>query len=108
MAFAQGDMRIGAVRRLAVACHAAAREASTPAATAVARACGQAAAVAHMAAHARAVPAYVLKAMALACPGDPAALDSEKRGSEPPCRRASPGSSTLRAEPRRLAHDVIL
>jgi hypothetical protein len=64
MAFARGELRIGALRRLAVACHAAAREARTPAPTAVARACGQAAAVAHMAAHARAVPSYVLKALA--------------------------------------------
>jgi Imm-5 like putative immunity protein len=77
MAFAPGELRIGAVRQLAVACHAAAREARTPAATAVARACGQAAAVAHMAAHARAVPSYVLKALALAHPGDSHVLDSE-------------------------------
>jgi hypothetical protein len=31
-----------------------------------------------MAAHARAVPTYVLKAMALGHPGDPAVLDSEE------------------------------
>lgn len=77
MAFARGELRIGAVRQLAVACHAAAREARTPAATAVARACGHAAAVAHLNAHARSVPSYVLKALALAHPGDPHVLDSE-------------------------------
>lgn len=35
-------------------------------------------AVAHMAAHARAVPTYVLEAMALAHPGDQGLLDSEQ------------------------------
>jgi hypothetical protein len=77
MAFARGELRIGAVRRLAVACHAAAREARTPAATAVARACGHAAAVAHMAAHARGVPLYALKALALTHPADPRVVESE-------------------------------
>lgn len=78
MAFARGELRVGPVRRLAVAYHAAAREAGTPAATAVARACGQAAAVAHMAAHARAVPTYVFKALTIARSDDPTVLDSEK------------------------------
>lgn len=78
MAFARGELRIGAVRQHAVACHAAAREASTPAAAAVARACGQAAGVAHIAAHARAVPPYVLEAMALTHSANPAVLDSEE------------------------------
>jgi hypothetical protein len=40
--------------------------------------CGHAAAVAHMAAHARAVPSYVLKAMAPAHSGDPDVLDREE------------------------------
>lgn len=78
MAFTRGELRIGAVRQLAVACHFAAREASAPAAAAAARACGQAAGVAHMAAHARAVPTYVLEAMALAHSDDPAVVDSEE------------------------------
>jgi len=78
MAFSRGELRIGAVRQLAVACHAAAREAQTPAATAAARACGQAAGVAHMAAHSRAVPSYVLKALALAHPDDPDVLEGER------------------------------
>lgn len=77
MAFAHGDLRVGAVRKLAVACHAAAREASKPAATAVARACGHAAAVAHMASHARGVPRYVLIALALAFANDPTVVDRE-------------------------------
>jgi hypothetical protein len=45
MAFSRGELRVGPVRKLAVGCHAAAREAGAPAATAVARACGQAAGI---------------------------------------------------------------
>jgi len=77
MAFSRGELRIGPVRKLAVACHAAAREAPTSAATAVARACGHATAVGHMASHARGVPSYTHKALALAHPGEPDVLDRE-------------------------------
>lgn len=64
LAFSRGELGIGAVRKLAFGCHAAAREAPTPAATAVARVCGQAVAVAHMAGHSRQVPTYTAKALA--------------------------------------------
>jgi hypothetical protein len=75
-AFAQGKARIGKLRALSAAAHAAAREASNPAAVAAARAAGQAAAVAHMAAHARGV-AYAAIAAGLAAADDPAAMDDE-------------------------------
>jgi hypothetical protein len=57
-AFADGALGVGAMRTLAFACHAAARDAVSPQATAVVRAVGQAAAVAHMAAHSREIPRY--------------------------------------------------
>ncbi len=63
-AFARGELRIGPVRALAIAAHAAAREVGDPAAVAAARAAGHAAATAHMASHARGVPAYAAKARA--------------------------------------------
>jgi hypothetical protein len=75
-AFAGGELRIGAVRALAAAAHAAAREVGDPAAVAAARAAGQAAGVAHMAAHARGV-AYAAKAAGLAAPDDPTAAADE-------------------------------
>lgn len=77
MSFARGEVRVGVARRLAVACHAAARDAAEPAATAAARACGHAVAVAHMGSHARGLPYYGLRAVALAHPGDPAPVDAE-------------------------------
>jgi hypothetical protein len=76
-AFARGEMRIGPVRALAVAAHAAAREVLDPAAVAAARAAGHAAATAHMAAHARGAPAYAAIAVGLAVPDDPAAVADE-------------------------------
>ena len=75
-AFARGEMRIGPVRALAAAAHAAAREVGDPAAVAAARAAGHAAATAHMAAHARGV-AYAAIAAGLAAPDDPAAVADE-------------------------------
>jgi hypothetical protein len=75
-AFARGEMRIGPVRALAAAAHAAAREVGDPAAVAAARAAGHAAATAHMAAHARGV-AYAAIAAGLAAPDDPAAVGDE-------------------------------
>ncbi|MFT2752964.1 putative immunity protein [Clavibacter sp. Sh2088] len=62
-AFADGALGVGAMRTLAFAGHAAARDAVSPEATAVARAVGQAAAVAHMAAHGREIPRYTRKAL---------------------------------------------
>jgi hypothetical protein len=76
--FSRGALRVGAARELALACHAAAREADTPAATAAARACGQAVSVAHMASHVRGVTLYALKAVALAHPGDADAAAAEE------------------------------
>jgi hypothetical protein len=64
LAFSRGELSIGAVRRLASGCHAAAREVEDAAATAAARACGQAVAVAHMAGHSRQVAKYTAKALA--------------------------------------------
>ncbi|RIJ59210.1 hypothetical protein DZG02_12310, partial [Clavibacter lycopersici] len=61
--FADGSLGVGAMRALAFACHAAARDAVSPEATAVARAVGQAAAVAHMAGHSREIPRYTRKAL---------------------------------------------
>jgi hypothetical protein len=78
-AFARGDLRIGRVRVLSAAAHAAARDVEDPAAVAAARAAGQAAGVAHMAGHALGAPAYAAKAAALAAPGNPAAAPSEVR-----------------------------
>jgi hypothetical protein len=63
LAFSRGELSIGAVRKLAFACHAAARDVEGAAATAAARACGQAVAVAHMAGHSRKVPTYTAKAL---------------------------------------------
>jgi hypothetical protein len=70
LVFARGEIRVGVARKAAVTAHAAAREASSPAATA-ARACDQAVSVAHMAAHARGAAWYALKIVALAQPDDP-------------------------------------
>ncbi|HCG56928.1 putative immunity protein [Brevibacterium antiquum] len=62
--FAEGQMTVGQIRKLAFGCHPAAREASEYASTAVARACGQAVAVAHMAGHSRELVRYTKKALA--------------------------------------------
>jgi hypothetical protein len=75
--FARGEARIGPVRALAVAAHAAARSVDDPAAVAAARAAGHAAAVAHMASHALGAPAYAAQAVELAAPNDPAAAAAE-------------------------------
>lgn len=61
--FAEGQLSVGLMRKLAFDCHAAARGASSAPATAVARACGQAGAVAHMAGHSRAIARYTSKAL---------------------------------------------
>lgn len=86
-AFARGEMRIGPVRTLSAAAHAAARDAGDPAAVAAARAAGHAAGTAHMAAHARGAPAYAAKAAGLAAPDHPTATADEVRWA---LRHASP------------------
>jgi hypothetical protein len=93
-AFARGELRIGPVRTLAVAAHAAARVVGEPAATAAARAAGHAAAVAHMASHARGV-AYAAIAAGLAAPGDPDAVANEARWQQ---GHLTPEASALLAE----------
>ena len=77
-AFARDELRLGPVRALAVAAHAAARDVGDPAAVAAARAAGHAAATAHMGAHARGV-AYAAIAAGLAAPDDEAAVADEAR-----------------------------
>ncbi|WP_206673504.1 putative immunity protein [Pseudactinotalea terrae] len=57
----------------------AARAATTPAGAAAARALAQAAAVAHMGAHALGAAAYAVKAVSLASPEQPEALQEEIR-----------------------------
>ena len=63
LAFGRGELRIGVARKLAAACHAAARAAPERSAVAVARMCGHATAVAHMGSHARGIPYYTRKAL---------------------------------------------
>jgi len=93
-AFARGELRIGPVRTLAVAAHAAAREVGEPAATAAARAAGHAAAVGHMASHARGV-AYAAIAAGLAAPDDPDAVVNEARWQQ---GHLTPEASAILAE----------
>jgi len=78
-AFVRGELRIGPVRALSAAAHAAAREVGDLAAVAAARAAGHAAGTAHMAAHARGAPAYGAKAAGLAAPGNRTAMEDEIR-----------------------------
>ncbi|WP_425387982.1 putative immunity protein [Deinococcus marmoris] len=63
-AWARGDLRMVEARAAAFACHAAAREASDPAAIAAARAAGHAAATAHVATHAPHAARYARAAAA--------------------------------------------
>lgn len=60
-AWVRGEMRVGEVRAVAVAAHAAARNADEGAARAAARAAGQAGGVAHMSGHARHAADYAVK-----------------------------------------------
>jgi hypothetical protein len=61
-AWARGKLRVGEARAAALATHAAAREATDPAAIAAARAAGHAAATAHVATHCSAAAHYAIKA----------------------------------------------
>lgn len=65
VSWANGLIEIGEARRLALAAHAAARDATDPAAVAAARSAGHAAAVAHMAGHARHAADYAVKAISV-------------------------------------------
>ena len=86
-AFAHGGKRIGQLRSLAWAAHAAARESSDPAATAAARAAGYAAATAythprathHQTKHALGPAIYMARARELAAGDDPSVGDAEIR-----------------------------
>jgi hypothetical protein len=61
-AWARGEVLTGAAMKAAVACHAAAREATDSTANAIARAVGHAVATAHFADHCLGVAIYALKA----------------------------------------------
>jgi hypothetical protein len=74
-AWSHGEISVGGARKSAFASHAAAREASNPAAVAAARAAGHAAATAHVATHAPHAVEYARKAIA---PADPASIDIER------------------------------
>lgn len=80
--FADAQLGIGPMRKLAFGCHNAAREASTASASAVARACGQAVAVAHMAGHSREIARYTSKAL----PGESATHELEWQREHVPAR----------------------
>ena len=83
LAWVQGETTIGPTRELAVAAHAAARDADNPGAIAAARSAGHAAAVAHMAGHAPNAARYALKAIDAARPDAVAAEDAWQRSSVP-------------------------
>lgn len=78
-AWMEGEIGIGAARSLAFGAHAAAREASQPAAVAAARSAGHAAAVAHMAGHARSSVDYALKATGAMNLDDEDSVEQESR-----------------------------
>lgn len=61
--FIRGDLGVADARKLAFACHAAAREASEPVSVATARVFGHMIAIAHMGGHSREVVRYARKAM---------------------------------------------
>lgn len=99
-AFARGELRVGPMRALSVAAHAAARDVEDAAATAAARAAGHAAGTAHMASHARGVPAYAAIAKGHASPADPGAPTDEIRWA------ADHASAEVREVLRRLPDPV--
>ena len=73
--WARGEINCTPARAAAVAAHAAARAATTPAAIATARLCGHTAAIAHSARHAGGIPLYTFKALTAAA--GPAAAAKE-------------------------------
>lgn len=68
-AWARGGMKMIEARRCAIAAHAAARQATMPAAVAAARSAGHAAATAHAGDHAKAAASYAVKSKALKARG---------------------------------------
>ena len=78
-AFARGELRAAEEIRQRFVAVRAASSASSPAGKAAARAAAQAAAVAHMGAHALGAAAYAVKAVGLAQPDRPSAIDEEVR-----------------------------
>ncbi len=74
-AWKEGQASVGDARKAAFAAHAAAREASNPAAIAVARSVGHAVATAHMADHSLGAALYALRAVKAAGKS----VDAERR-----------------------------
>jgi hypothetical protein len=68
-AWARGGIKFMEARHCAVAAHAAARQATDPAAVAAARSAGHAAATAHAGGHAKAAASYAVKSKALKAKG---------------------------------------
>lgn len=75
--FARGERTAAEEIRARMVAVTAASAATTPAGAAAARAAAQASAVAHMGAHALGAAAYAVKAVAIANPDRPAAVDEE-------------------------------
>jgi len=78
-AFNRGELDAASQIRRRFEAGRAARAATTPAGVAAARAAAQASAVAHMGAHALGAAAYAAKAVGLADPGNPSAVQTEVR-----------------------------
>jgi hypothetical protein len=78
-AFARGELNTAEEIRRRFAGGVAAGEVKDPAALAAARAAGQAVAVCHMGAHALGAAAYAVKAVSLAAPDRPEAVEGEIR-----------------------------
>src|SRR5919204_2949154 len=78
-AFARGELHTAEEIRRRFAGGVAAGEVKAPAAVAAARAAGQAVAVCHMGAHAHGAAAYAVKAVSLAAPDRPEAVQDEIR-----------------------------
>lgn len=76
-AFSAGQSTAADEIRLRMVAVKAASKATTPAGAAAARSVAQASAVAHMGAHALGAAGYAAKAVSLANPGTPAAVDAE-------------------------------
>jgi hypothetical protein len=77
-AWSKGEATVQEAREMAFASHAAAREASDPAARAAARAAGHAVATAHMAGHELGAAAYAIKTIRLASTTSDAVMAGEE------------------------------
>ncbi|WP_378143647.1 putative immunity protein [Cnuibacter sp. UC19_7] len=77
--YARGELDAAGQIRVRLVAGRAAASATSPAGAAAARAAAQASGVAHMGAHALGAAAYAAKAVGLAAPGDPHAVDDEIR-----------------------------